>query len=152
MAKFKKGNKAAEGKNIETPQKLWELFLEFKTAKKSNPRYIYQLNQRTGDVIPIPHTPPLTWESFDCFLSDKEVITTLQDYKANRDDRYKAYVDIITRIKNEIYSDKFEGAAVRQYDSNIIARDLGLKDKQETEVKIKEIPDAVELAKSLFKE
>ena len=49
-----------------------------------------------------------------------------------RDD--KKYSHIIARIENLIYTYKFEGAAAGQLNPNIIARDLGLADKQEKEV------------------
>jgi len=131
MSKFKKGNKAAEGKNIETPEKLWEYFKEYQKINKQNPRYINQLCNRTGAIIPVPFKPPLTWEGFECLLADKDVITTLNDYKSNRDNRYKSYVEVITRIRNELFKDKFEGASIGLYKENIIARDLGLKDRQD---------------------
>ena len=46
----------------------------------------------------------------------------------------KKYSDIITRIENIFYTQKFEGAAAGFLNPNIIARDLGLVDKQEKEV------------------
>lgn len=40
---------------------------------------------------------------------------------------------IITRIEETIYTQKFEGACVGAFNANIISRDLGLKEKTETE-------------------
>ena len=45
----------------------------------------------------------------------------------------KDFSDVTTRAERVIYSQKFEGAAAEFLNANIIARDLGLKDKQETE-------------------
>ena len=42
---------------------------------------------------------------------------------------------IITRIREAIYQQKFEGASVGAFNANIIARDLGLADKQDVKVK-----------------
>lgn len=43
----------------------------------------------------------------------------------------KAYLDIITRIKDIIFSQKFEGAAAGLLEGNIISRELGLRERQE---------------------
>ena len=51
-----------------------------------------------------------------------EVITLSKDYSL-----------IITRIREIIYRQKFEGAAAGFLNSSIIARDLGLQDKQQLE-------------------
>ncbi len=43
----------------------------------------------------------------------------------------KDFMAVITRIRETIYSQKFTGAAADLLNANIIARDLGLTDKQE---------------------
>jgi hypothetical protein len=50
---------------------------------------------------------------------------TWENYKENKD-----FVEITTRIEGIIKSQKFEGAAADLLNPNIIARDLGLSDKQ----------------------
>ena len=50
--------------------------------------------------------------------------------------KYKArkeFVEVTTRVEQIIYNQKFEGAAGGFLNPNIIARDLGLQDKQQTE-------------------
>ncbi|MFC0183379.1 terminase small subunit [Pseudarcicella hirudinis] len=42
----------------------------------------------------------------------------------------KIFLEVITRIEEIVYVQKFEGAAVGAFNANIIARDLGLADKQ----------------------
>ncbi len=44
---------------------------------------------------------------------------------------YEDYFGIVDRIKKTIYEQKFTGAAADLLNSNIIARDLGLADKQD---------------------
>ena len=46
-------------------------------------------------------------------------------------EKEQAYFDITARIRDIIYSQKFTGAAAGLLESNIIARELGLADKQE---------------------
>ena len=45
------------------------------------------------------------------------------------------YFEVTRAIKDTIYRNKFEGATAGVYSHNIIARDLGLADKQQIEVK-----------------
>lgn len=59
-------------------------------------------------------------------------------FKASLKKEDQDFLTVITRIEETIYNQKFEGAAVGAFNANIIARDLGLIDKQEvTETKIK---------------
>lgn len=51
---------------------------------------------------------------------------TWKNYKETND-----FVQVITRIDDHIKSQKFEGAAAELLNPNIIARDLGLKDKSD---------------------
>jgi hypothetical protein len=48
------------------------------------------------------------------------------------EDSYQEYWGVVKHINQIIYTQKFEGAAVGLLNPNIIARDLGLVDKQET--------------------
>ena len=64
-------------------------------------------------------------------LRKNKIIVRLDDYKANKDDRYSGYADIIHVIDREIYEDKITGAVAGVFNANIIARDLGLAEKQE---------------------
>ena len=80
----------------------------------------------------IPLELPLTWSRFDCYVNDLDIITDLEDYITNRDNRYSDFGGVVTRINKEMYSDKFEGASCGVYNSNLIARDLGLADKTES--------------------
>jgi hypothetical protein len=52
-----------------------------------------------------------------------------------RDDQEsKDFIEIVMRVRQIIYTQKFEGAAVGTFNSSIIARDLGLREKTDTEV------------------
>ena len=44
------------------------------------------------------------------------------------------FMPVITRIRETIYTQKFTGAAADLLNANIIARDLGLADKQQVEI------------------
>ena len=140
-------------KNIETPDQLWILFLNFKKWLKKNPLFKNEYNAKVGMVVQVPLERPLTWSRFDCYVNDLGIITDLEDYRTNRDGRYTDYGGVITRINREMHADKFEGASVGIFNSNIIARDLGLVDKKETEHsgEIKSTPLTPEIAKAISK-
>lgn len=54
-------------------------------------------------------------------------------------------MQVTTRIDEIIYKQKFEGAAVGAFNANIIARDLGLADKKDVDIKTKDnIPKLVD--------
>ncbi len=46
-----------------------------------------------------------------------------------RNAKHPGFLEVIARIENIMYAQKFEGAAVGAFNGNIIARDLGLKEQ-----------------------
>jgi hypothetical protein len=122
-------------KNIKSPEALYELFTEYKSYCKANPKKENFFNHKTQKQDSIDREVPLTWQGFEVFLFKKKVISRLEHYKANTDGAYSEYLDIIKAINDEIYEDKFGGATAGIYQHNIIARDLGLTDKQDVTVK-----------------
>jgi hypothetical protein len=46
----------------------------------------------------------------------------------------EGFMDIIARVEQIMYTQKFEGAAVGAFNANIISRDLGLRDASEVTV------------------
>lgn len=52
-------------------------------------------------------------------------------FKANLKDDTQGFSNIILNIQETVYQQKFENAVIGVYNTNIIARDLGLTDKQE---------------------
>lgn len=130
-----KGNRYAEGKNIETPERMWELFCEYKAWCKSNPRIENVVIQREMVTMERKLERPLTWNGFDTWLCDNGIIQDTEHYRANQGGAYTKYLGVITRIRKAMDTDKFEGATVGIYNANIIARDLGLTEKIQADVK-----------------
>ena len=62
--------------------------------------------------------------------------STWHDWKKN-----ERYAEVIARVENLFKAYKFEGAAADLLNPNIIARDLGLADRQEQTVTKKNLPD-----------
>lgn len=96
--------------------------------------YFEQTSERTwdeqhwvgkdGDSVTKFHPAPFTVSGLCIFLDIDQ--STLWDYE-----KKKGFTKVVTRAKEIIYTQKFEGAATGFFNQNIIARDLGLRDKQD---------------------
>ena len=127
------GTRKGLSKYIETPEKMWELFTDYKDSVKSNPRLVTEFHGKDGDERIKPLERPLTLDGFETYCYD--LVGDITAYLVNRDERYSNYSTIITRIRKEIRDDQISGGMVGQYNSNLTARLNGLVDKKETEVK-----------------
>lgn len=137
------------GKNkyIETPEKMWELFLAYRKEVKDNP--IYLVEQKKGntiipkgfdgdlsnlsDVVELPAQRPLTMEGFENYC--EEHVGCVHQYFANQEDAYTAYLSICSRIKRVIRQDQIEGGMVGIYNPSITQRLNGLVDRRELDHK-----------------
>lgn len=119
----------AKHKYIETPEKMWDLFAEYKTLTKQSPRYRTQFVGRDGVMVKEPLERPLTYEGFKEFGYQKGY--TVSNYFENTGDAYKEYYDVCSRIKGVIRQDQIEGGMVGQYNPSITQRLNGLTEKTE---------------------
>ena len=122
-------------KYIETPEKLWEYFKDYVLHEKNNPMYKVEYVGKEARTEYKPLETPITFEGFECWLADKNIIEHLSDYSANTKGIYDDYSTIITRIKSNCYVHNFKVAAVGLFNANIIARKLGMIEKIETDNK-----------------
>jgi len=118
-------------KNIKTPEILWEHFESYKTECKANPRKENYWSNRIEKEVSISRERVMTWEGFEIWLRKNKIIVNIDDYKANKEERYSEYANIIHTIGREIWEDKFTGAVSGIYKENIIARELGIKDRSD---------------------
>lgn len=116
------------GKNkyIETPEKLWELFEEYKNTIEL---IEVQVPHVKLGVVSMNIKAPMTMEGFKTFGHQKDY--TIDHYVKNSDKAYDEYCPIVTRIKDEIYSHNFNRAALGVFKENLIAKQLGMVDKTE---------------------
>lgn len=127
-------------KYIETPEKLLELFLFYKSEVKNNPRKKHTFVGKDGISDYELLERPLTMEGFECFCFDNEIISDLGHYFSNKDNRYSEYVTICSRIKREIRADQIEGGMVGQYNASITQRLNNLAEKVDNTNVNKEVP------------
>ena len=117
-----------------TPEGLWDEFHEYAKWLEANPlmeavviQRGIKINTTEGEQLvyqtAMPKMRPMTLTGF-CIYADID-LTTYEAYRKQND-----YVRVTTRIDIIIRTQKFEGAASGFFNANIIARDLGLVDKQ----------------------
>jgi hypothetical protein len=113
-----------------TPEGLWKEFEEYSKWLQENPLYEAKAFSYEGHVTikEIPRMRAMTLDGF-CLFADI-TLKTFCNYRKKDD-----FFHVCTRIDKSIRTQKFEGAASDLLNASIIARDLGLKDKVETENK-----------------
>lgn len=138
----------AKHKYIETPEKMWELFEQYRAEVKENP--FVKVEQKKGsvimakgfdgsmpaDLVELPLQRPLTMEGFENYLFKQKIITDVSDYFENKDNRYADYIPICRAIKRVIRQDQIEGGMAGIYNPSITQRLNGLTDRQESTVKV----------------
>ena len=129
-----KGNKFWEARSshganpkFEHAEDLWDACLEYFHWVHDNPLKEAKVAQKKGmpTVIELSKMRAMTIGGLCVFLGVVE--ETWRDWRANRKDLSA----VITRVEQIIRAQKFEGAAAELLNPNIIARDLGLADRNE---------------------
>jgi DNA-packaging protein gp3 len=125
------------GKNkyIETPDKLWEYFENYKNETKSNPikKHVFVGKDGNADYELIER--PLTVDGFEVWCWRNEIINDLSNYFANTNNKYSDYSTICSRIRKEVRNDQIEKGLAGIYNTSITQRLNGLTDKSEITVK-----------------
>jgi hypothetical protein len=122
-------------KYIETPEKMWELFEQYKAYTKSRPILVQDFVGKDGDEVNRKKERPLTIDGFECWCYDNDIISDLSNYFANSDNKYSDYSTICSRIRKAVRTDQIEGGMSGIYNPSITQRLNGLTDKSEMIVK-----------------
>jgi hypothetical protein len=129
----------AKNKYIETPDKMWELFLSYQEQTKNNPKLVHDFVGKDGNSVYREKEIPLTLEGFENYVSDiPEMPMDLGHYFANTDKAYDDYRTICSRIRRKIRQDQIEGGMSSVFNSSITQRLNNLVDKQESTVKVEQ--------------
>jgi len=126
----------AKSKYIETPEKMWQLFVEYKRQVKSNPTIIKDWVGKDADEVQREREKPLTMVGFECFVCDNTEISypDLTEYFNSKNDSYKDYFPISSRIQAEIKNDQIVGGMTMIYSQSLTARLNNLAEKTETKI------------------
>lgn len=135
----------AKNKYIETPEKLLEMWEDYKRKVKENPRFINHLN-KFGEIVPVPMECPLTQQGFEVFCKNKFNVT-IGHYFDNPDNAYDEYRAICSHIKAERQDDQITGGMIGQYNASITQRlnNLAEKVEQEHSGEIKGMPTSIQV-------
>lgn len=133
---FFPGNKFWEarskhGRNpiFENPDDLWEACTEYFEWVHTNPLVAIELVKYQGNAkqVEVPKMRAMTISGLCLFLDITE--QTWRNYKGKSD-----FLGICEHAEKVIYNQKFQGAAAELLNPNIIARDLGLRDRVDSKI------------------
>lgn len=129
-------SKHGRDKLFATPKLMWEAATEYFDWCDENPWLKYEAiksGDMCGKLVAIPTPIPYTIEGLCGYLGcNKGYFNDFENALIGKtDDISKDFSVIVTRIREKIYQQKFTGATVGAFNSSIIARDLGLTDKQD---------------------
>lgn len=131
-------------KKIETPEILWQHFLDYRDKVKDEPMLVHDFVGKYGDSVNRKKEKPLTMVGFQNHLDDMDIITDVTDYFENKEGRYSLFVRICSRIRRTIAEDQITGGMCGVYNTSITQRLNGLVEKSEVQVKAEQplFPDA----------
>lgn len=129
---WKRRAKHGRNKIFEDPEDLWEKATEYFQWVTENPLYETKAFHNQGEIVTaeVPKMRPMTIQGLLSYINLGE--KTWYKYKDRED-----FVQVTETIDNIIRNQKFEGAASGFFNSNIIARDLGLSDYHDVDVENK---------------
>lgn len=121
-------------KLIESPEKMWELFVAYKQSAKSKPILVQDFVGKDGMEVRRERERPLTMEGFECYVMDNTEINypDLCHYFSGTDESYKDFFAICSRIKREIRQDQISGGMAGIYNPSITQRLNNLVEKTDT--------------------
>ncbi|WP_111430019.1 terminase small subunit [Rhodobacteraceae bacterium DSL-40] len=127
---FAPGNKLSVGHGaprlVKDGEELWSRFLEYVEWIETNPVCALRKVVSHNRIIEVEDEflRPMTWQSFAAFLGVSTA--TLEYWRRDCED----LIETLHRIKDTMFANKFEGAAVGVFREAIISRELGLADHQ----------------------
>lgn len=120
--------RSSHGRNpiFKTPDDLWEACSEYFEWVEANPLYEDKLVTFQGSAShePVAKMRAMTIASLCIFLDISQQCWS--EYRQR-----EGFGEITSRVDDIIRTQKFQGASADLLNANIIARDLGLADKQE---------------------
>lgn len=113
---------------FETPDALWDASCEYFQWVEDNPLWEDKVTSYQGVNThePVSKMRAMTVSGLCLFLDISQ--QAYNEYRQRED-----FGEVTSRIDDVIRSQKFAGAAADLLNANIIARDLGLSDKQDVE-------------------
>jgi len=143
---WKLRSKHGRDKLFSLPDLLWDSACEYFQWCEDNPLLEVDFRGKMIERVELPKMRAFTIQGFCLYLGVNTLY--LRDFKKglkDKDDEIsKDFSQVIARIEETIYNQKYTGAAAGFLNPNIIARDLGLKESVENsfidnDIKITEV-------------
>ena len=138
---WKRRTKHGRDKVFANSESLWNSCCEYFEWVDDNPLWEMKVTQYQGEPVSmeVPKMRAMTLAGLFFYLKISHETWNL--YKKRND-----FIEVTREAEQIIYSQKFAGAAADLLNANIIARDLGLADKTQTEVSIKPVVKVTDLS------
>ena len=134
---WKLRSKHGRDKIFKTPNILLDACYEYFEHQSNQKWEKTDFKGKDVEMVKIPTASPFTLTGLCIFLGVNTKYFAQFESDLDLENKIdKDFSNVITHVREIIYSQKFEGAAVGAYNANIIARDLGLADKKEHSGKI----------------
>lgn len=130
--------KHGRDKIFKTPDELWNAACEYFDWVEANPLKEEKIYQFQGEIVrgEVSKMRAMTMEGLCLFMHvNTEYLRQFESALDTETKLGKAFSRVIKEIKEVIRNQKFSGAAADLLNANIIARDLGLRDKGEVDHK-----------------
>jgi len=122
-------------KTIKTPEDLYSLFEEYKQWRDENPIKKNDFRGKDAYEVILKLERPLSMVGFSNFVYSRIGMSWgIKHYIQNTDDKYKDFLPIASRIKDEIREDQVSGGMAGIYNASITARLNNLSENVKTEV------------------
>jgi hypothetical protein len=138
---------AGRPRNVENPERLWELFqgyvvdLKLKESEWLKIQYVGKEGERKSDSLKLP----LTFEGFKRYCWDEEV-GCIEHYFKNSEEAYEEFRHICSRIKNSIRENQILGGMLGVFNPSITQRLNGLAEKSDITTGGEQLQGSVNLA------
>ena len=128
---WKLRSKHGRDKLFATPELLWEAACEYFEWCEENPLQEVKGFAFQGVVTKetFPKMRAMTMSQLCFYLGCSE--SYFRTFRSTIQEKDKDFLTVIHEIEQTIYNQKFQGASADLLNANIIARELGLSDKQE---------------------
>lgn len=122
-------------KLISTPDRMWELFTQYRDWCQDNPLLEHDFIGPKALSVRREKRRCLTLEGFENYVFELGIIGDLGHYFSNLNGAYEEYLAICTRIRHIIRQDQIEGGMAGIYNPSITQRLNGLVEKSEHLIK-----------------
>lgn len=121
-------------KLIDSPEKMFSYFKQYRDWAKSNPIEIEDYVGKDASRVMREKPRPLTMEGFENWLFEQDIIESVDQYFSNERDAYSDFTGICRIIRKIIRQDQIEGGMAGIYNPSITQRLNGLVEKSEQKV------------------